>query len=334
MKIALTICSINYLAQAKTFGQSLLQNNPDYTVIVGLVDKINEKNDFLDTFPFKIIEVEKIGIASFDAMYSKYNLTELNTAVKPFFIQYLFENNSEISTVVYFDPDIFVYNKFEELENQLNDHDIVITPHITSPITDGFVPNEKDFLNTGLFNLGFIAVKRSQNSLDFLDWWMMRLREYCFMDIKNGLFVDQLWINLVPIFFKKVYILNHPGYNMAYWNLHERKITLSNNALGVNDSYPLVFFHFSGYKINKKHSISSYQNRYSFIQRPDLTPLFKEYATCLEKNKHQDFLNIPCFYANTNQSSKSTNHKSSNKGSSLKQLFLKILNVVSFYTRK
>ena len=77
MKIALTICSKNYLAQAKIFGQSLLKTNPDYTIVIGLVDKLNTENEFADTIPFEIIEVEKIGIESFDSLYSKYNLTEL-----------------------------------------------------------------------------------------------------------------------------------------------------------------------------------------------------------------------------------------------------------------
>ena len=334
MKIALTICSKNYLAQAKIFGQSLLKTNPDYTIVIGLVDKLNTENEFADTIPFEIIEVEKIGIESFDSLYSKYNLTELNTAVKPFFIKYLFKSKNEISTVIYFDPDIYVYNKFEELENRLHENDIVITPHITKPITDYYVPNEKDFLNTGIYNLGFIAVKRTENALTFLDWWMNRLREHCFMDIKNGLFVDQLWINLVPIFFKNVHILTHPGYNMAYWNLQERNITIVQDSLYVNDSYPLVFFHFSGYKINKKHAISVYQNRFNFMQRPDITLLFKDYASHLEQNNHQEFLSIKCYYANSKNISNTPISNQTNRDSSIKQTLLKIINAIRFYVWK
>jgi len=39
-KLAFTICSANYLAQAIALGDSLLQHNPSYTFVIGLVDEI------------------------------------------------------------------------------------------------------------------------------------------------------------------------------------------------------------------------------------------------------------------------------------------------------
>ncbi len=50
------------------------------------------------------------------------------------------------------------------------------------------------------------------------------MRNKAFIDLKKGLFVDQIWINFVPLFFKKVRIFLHHEYNVAYWNLHERMI--------------------------------------------------------------------------------------------------------------
>lgn len=35
-KLAFTICSANYLAQAIALGDSLLQHNPGYTFVIGL----------------------------------------------------------------------------------------------------------------------------------------------------------------------------------------------------------------------------------------------------------------------------------------------------------
>ena len=40
MTLAFTICSINYLAQAQTLGQSLQKTNPDVEFVIGLVDKL------------------------------------------------------------------------------------------------------------------------------------------------------------------------------------------------------------------------------------------------------------------------------------------------------
>ena len=39
MKIAFTICSLNYFAQALSLGESLSKTNPHYKYVIGLVDR-------------------------------------------------------------------------------------------------------------------------------------------------------------------------------------------------------------------------------------------------------------------------------------------------------
>ena len=46
------------------------------------------------------------------------------------------------------------------------------------------------------------------------------------MRVEEGLFVDQKWIDLVPGFYPDVGIIHHPGYNVAYWNLHCRRVEI------------------------------------------------------------------------------------------------------------
>ena len=68
----------------------------------------------------------------------------------------------------------------------------------------------------------------------------------CYDQVEEGLFVDQKWIDLAPALFD-VYILKEPGYNLAYWNLEKRNITIrEDNAYAVNGK-PLIFVHFSGW---------------------------------------------------------------------------------------
>ena len=44
MILAFTICSVNYLAQARTLGDSLRQTNPDWHFVIGLVDDLKTAN--------------------------------------------------------------------------------------------------------------------------------------------------------------------------------------------------------------------------------------------------------------------------------------------------
>lgn len=294
MILSFTLCSNNYLAQAITLGKSLLEYNPNYKYIIGLVDTQETGIDY-SKIPFEVLLTEKVGIDCFSEMALKYNIFELNTAVKPFYFRYLF-NTYKPNSVIFLDPDIQVFAPFEELESELLNNDIVITPHFTKPINDNKCQSEEDFLNSGLYNLGFIAVKNSLVGKDMINWWAERLRSKAHIDFSQGMFTDQIWINFVPLFFTNVHILKHAGYNMAYWNLHERYLENSNHVIKDSVSYPLVFFHFSGYDPLKPDILSKYQNRFSFENRSDVVRLFNEYSKTIIENGYFEYNKYPCFY--------------------------------------
>ncbi len=116
-------------------------------------------------------------------------------------------------------------------------------------------------LRHGVFNLGFLALAKYGEGVMFLDWWAKRCLDWCYDDAPKGLFTDQRWIDLAPCFFRTLHVLQHPGYNMATWNLYYRKLGRNSTGnLTVNDEVPLRFFHFSGFDIGthelmlKKHA--------------------------------------------------------------------------------
>jgi lipopolysaccharide biosynthesis glycosyltransferase len=295
MTLVFTICSNNYLAQAITLGQTLLTHNPHYIFKIGLVDKRIPQIGYED-IPFEIVEVESIGIAAFNEMFKRYSITELNTAVKPFYFKYFFNSIPQINSIIYLDPDILVYRPFTELEAVLEEKEIVIAPHFITPINDDKIQSENDFLNTGLYNLGFLVLKKGEESQKLLEWWAKRLETKAYIDLGNGLFTDQIWINFAPLFFDNVEIFKNPGYNMAYWNMHERNLNIKNEVISKEQPYPLVFFHFSGYDPLKPKILSKYQNRFSFENRKDIVDLFNDYTEKLFTNGYAAFINYHCYY--------------------------------------
>jgi len=302
MTLAFTICSINYLAQARTLGDSLRRTNPDWQYVIGLVDKL-EVADLPESLrpPYPMIEVDQIQIEDFAGMCDRYDITELNTAVKPFYIDYFFKNYPDATEVIYFDPDIIVFQPLTRLKQHLAEYNLVLTPHICSPINDWLTPNERNHLNTGTYNLGFIGLQKTAVAQQFVDWWKKRLVTECRIDLCNGLFVDQHWVNFAPIYYDGVYIEKHPGYNAAYWNLHERYFSEQDGNWRVNNGVDLQFFHYSGYGIHKPDEVSKYQNRFTFTgspdrARPDIVPLFELYRQCLLDNHNETYRQYPCFY--------------------------------------
>ncbi|MBP0904516.1 hypothetical protein ACFSKN_11495 [Mariniflexile gromovii] len=295
MSIAFTICSNNYLAHAKTLGDSYLAHHPDSKFIIGLVDKFDASFDYGVFSSFTIIPVEEIQIKCFKELNTKYNLVELNTAVKPFYFHHIF-SVFKPSKLLYIDPDVLVTSNFEEVLNVLDKKNILLTPHICTPIDDDYAPTDYHTLRGGIFNLGFIALSQYEKVKDFLDWWEARVVKYGFADFSKSMFYDQLWINYVPALYDNYFILKHPGYNAANWNLHERTLSISNKTYVVNKAYPLRFFHFSSYKFDKPNEICSYLTRFDFNSRPDLISLFKDYNKKLLDNNVLTISNLNIFY--------------------------------------
>lgn len=294
MNIVFTLCSINYLAQAKVLYESVKCTNPSWRFIIGLVDKNSTVDlSFLDC---EVLSVEEIEIAGFEKMVKEYQIVELLTSVKPFYINWLYQQNPDAKNVIYLDPDIKVFGSLKHLENLLTKFDVVLTPQHTSPINDGYMPTELHVSRTGLYNLGFIGTRRSENTISIMTWWENRLRDQCILDLTRGYFVDQLWMNLAPIFFENVLVEKNPGYNMAHWNLHERVLSNKDGEYFVNDQYPLIFYHFSHFNPANPQKIATFHTRFSFATRQDISSLFKMYTDELIKADYFALKKITCFY--------------------------------------
>lgn len=152
-----TICSNNYLAQAIVLGNSVKENNPNDNFSIFLCDKKSSKINY-EELPHEVIELEIVE-PNIVELAKKYNIIELNTAVKPTVFKYLFKNGVE--KAIYLDPDIFVFQPLDILNDELENYSILLTPHIFKPIPlDGKTPSESTFLNYGIYNLGFLALKK------------------------------------------------------------------------------------------------------------------------------------------------------------------------------
>lgn len=288
-----TIVSRNYFAYALILRESFLKNHPGGDFHILIVDQ--KDISFKIDSDVSITWVEDLEIPDFKSYAMRYDILELNTNVKPTFLLKLL---AKYDKVAYIDPDIKVFKPLDIIFDRLNDYEIVLTPHIVSPIEDNMKPGEIDFLINGQFNLGFIAVSNTSQAIKMLKWWENHCLQQGYNEPSQGLFVDQKWINLVPCLFSGVYVEKSFGCNMAYWNLHERLLESKDFVWLVNGSEPLYFFHFSGLLLNDENSISKYQNRFDLIQRPDLKEIFSSYRNELKDKGHINFQKIKYGFSN------------------------------------
>ncbi len=290
-----TTSSNNYFAFVKTMLQSVRDFHGDIDLYFLLVDDTADEQILGQEDLFRLCLVKDIGIADYKKMAFAYDMVEFNTAVKPFFINYLFKQGYE--KVIYLDPDILVCDRLDAALDTLENHAIVVTPHQLSPVTDvdhfvSYLQWEQSALLTGIFNLGFIGVANSTEGRAFVDWWSNRCKYMCFVDPGVGLFVDQKWVNLAMCFYPSTHILRHKGYNMCVWNLHDRVLINGH----VNGADPLVFYHFSSIDMNDPEIISNHDKKLKLEDRPDLIDLVRSYREKIKRNGYDYFCRLPYTY--------------------------------------
>lgn len=294
MKAAFTICSNNYLAHAATLYHSLKKFSPEVRFFLFLCDEKNPKIDY------KMIADEMVVLREtepeFDQLASKYNIVELNTCLKPRAFEFLFSLQN-IEKALYFDPDIKIFSSIDFLFDEPETSSVLLTPHICSPIPfDGKTPQENHFLNFGIYNLGFIGLQKNVETKQLLAWWKNHTYLRGKIDVYKGIFVDQLPINLVPLFYENVKVLKNRGLNMAPWNLHERPVTKSDEGYLVNEIAALVFYHFSSFRLNDLELPLSQYNRFRLEQLPVLKEIYIQYQNDLIANGITVFEKIPFAY--------------------------------------
>lgn len=295
MKVIYTTCTYNHIARAFSLAESVGKFHPECKIIICLIGEISSEEIMTargdQDKRYEILKASDLKISFLPEMYLKYSTLELNAALKPYFAYHIFNTRNDVSEIVFFDSDILLYDQINVVYEKLATHSILLTPHSLSSVESGYSFDDRNFLSSGVFNIGFFAVKRDENAFAFLDWWMKKLRNECFIDVKNGMFAEQLCLNLVPIYFKGVHILRHLGCNVAYWNLHERIIAPASSGYTVNGNESLIFYHFSGATMDclEVDSLSKHQNRYSFTNRPDVRPLFEDYIKSLKDHNFDKY---------------------------------------------
>jgi glycosyltransferase involved in cell wall biosynthesis len=290
-----TIVAKNYLAHARSLAQSLARHHPGVPFYVLLADQSD--GYFEPTAEaFTIVALEELEIRDLPHFCFQYSVLELAKATKPYFLDYLF-HRFECAKLVFVDPDVLIFAPLALLLAKLEAHSLVLTPHLTDfTAWDGKRWSELDVLRAGSFNLGLFGLANWESSRAFLDWWKDRLYSGCRRVLSHGMNLDQRWIDLAPGIWDEVSIERDPGYNVAHWNLHERKIRLEGERFLVNGR-DLCSYHFSGYDPALPAQLASEQNRFEMNQIGDARRLYELYRQRLIDNGYLECRTWPYSYA-------------------------------------
>ena len=275
MKSVFTIATYSHYWQAKLLMESLKRYESDARFIIVLVEnkqKLELHEDYEHIWLNDILpNAEKLS--------HRYSAAEMCFITKPAAFSHLISEGKS-HEIYYFDSDIRLYHNLSPFSKALEEANILLTPHHLFPFEQLSQPKEFDNMRTGVFNMGFCAMRPTLESERLCKWWKVNTENFGEEQFDLGLSADQQWMSLAPTLFNGVVVFKHPGANVAFWNLHERNLREEENLIYVNGQ-PLLFIHFSNFQIEPEIRLAPnhlYQ-REDLLENETIQKLSQQYAS-------------------------------------------------------
>ena len=254
------ICSLfndSYQYQGNLAIQTAKKYNPDHDIIL-LSDMDN--NPYADL----LVHPNTLGLTDNWMIIGRIAIVEYVLSVLNY------------DTVIFIDGDTYSYNNYDDIQKVTENHSIVVIPHITKPLpNDNAFPQNRIISLSGNYNTGVWSAYKS--ALPFLSWWKEQTSLFPITKPEAGFVNEQGWLRFAGDFDDNTKIFRHPGYNVAYWNIQQRELSINNGILLI-DNKPLCIMHFSGFKKEvKPEYMSIFQNRYILKQDELSYKLYSDY---------------------------------------------------------
>jgi hypothetical protein len=229
-----TLARKEQLAAAVILAKSVKTHHPEVKMVVCLADH-HLSAEHAGHFD-EVVIVTNHG-APFDT-------AESSCAAKAYFLKHLNECYPE-DKLIYLDPETNIYGAFHDIEHMLDEHPIIAVPyHLESCDEDDYLW-EIERLHKGFLHAGFLALRGSDISRHFLQWWSRHMDTSFYGPYKDGV-ADHKWLSrgMVPF---SIHQLKDPSYHVAAWNVHAagRRLSFSPEGGYLVNGRPLHSFLFA-----------------------------------------------------------------------------------------
>lgn len=209
------------------------------------------ENRFFELMSFKNLQLETNLDTPFNKKFVNYCW-----ALTPFFCHYLLQYEN-VEHILYCDADLYFYDDVSKCLNDLGDDDIGIITHKHPYHLNGNTPS-------GIYNVGIVYFKNNENGKSCSEFWKNLLlnpqNEYV---EKYGTCGDQKYLELFPIKFKKVKVLDDFAYGSP-WSFDAYDYVDSKEVIYQNKRQKILFNHFSHFTIKNETWSPSWKGEWGF----------------------------------------------------------------------
>jgi hypothetical protein len=218
-----TVVAKSYLSFARVLARSFRKHHPDVPFFVLLADEVDGYFD-PSLEPFELLTLANLDLPHPERFRFQYAQQPLSYAATPFLLAALIGRG--FSDVVFVKQESLVLGAFTSLFELLERAAIVVTPHLTAPLSGpDATARHLNILLSGTFNVGLLGVAAGDEANRFLRWWQDRVYAHCRYAVPDGMHYEQRWVDLVPALFDDVHVLRDTAYNVGHWNLPERAVS-------------------------------------------------------------------------------------------------------------
>ena len=263
-----TVATVGYLPFVSVLLESLRKTDPgnDYSILVtdSTATNLRRIRDYLIDDDVEWLSCEQLDAPELAGARDYYSALEFNSACKVLALAHQLDTGNE--ECLFLDPDMLALGSVAHRVRAVG-CEVVVTPHTRAPFpVDGAAPTDLEMAVTGSVNGGVVYARSAAGTSEALRWLRAQIPYRWFVAPHLGMYADQRWLSLLPdLFPATAIVLKDPTLNIAYWNLHERKLRFDGERLLVSGSAdqwePARLIHFSGVDVDGDGTLTRHSSR-------------------------------------------------------------------------
>lgn len=164
------------------------------------------------------------------------SLVEYYFTCTPCWPSYLLNRFPEIDLITYLDADLRFFADPEIVHEEIGAASVAIIPH-------RFSPERTHLIKYGRFNVGWVSWRNDTEGRQCLADYRADCIAWCYDRLEDSRFGDQKYLDAWPAKYPNLRIIEHPGANLAAWNINNNSLSMVDGLLFFGDKR-VIFYHY------------------------------------------------------------------------------------------